>query len=223
MWCTQLAENTGRKKVAKNRHLCTIAQLCRAIPLQLRHVSTIGKKLFKQQYVLQMSPQYGELRSTSGWGRFVSLGGNWTTRGYANSRTGHLTDWSTRGLDNSRTSQLADWTSHGLDNSRSRRCRQKGKLHMQSRRWHPRVVQFATCPVRELSSPRVDQSARCPVRKSSSPRVGNPRVGVSAKGVLCMRWTQRSFQLVMAAYLIGGPLYFCPVISFYLSFFIFLA
>ena len=31
-------------KVAKNRHLGTIAQLCRAISLQLRHVSTIGKK-----------------------------------------------------------------------------------------------------------------------------------------------------------------------------------
>jgi len=29
----------------KNRHLGTIAQLCRAIYLQLRHVSTIGKKL----------------------------------------------------------------------------------------------------------------------------------------------------------------------------------
>jgi len=68
--------------------------------------------------------------------------------------------------------QLADWTSRGLDNSRSRRCRQKGKLSTQSRRWHPRVVQSATCPVRELSSPRVDQSARCPVRESSSPRVG---------------------------------------------------
>ena len=110
--------------------------------------------------------------------------GNWTTRGYANSRiansrTGHLADWSTRGLDNSRTSQLADWTSRGLNNSRSRRCCQKGKLSTQSRRWHPRVVQSATCPVRELSSPRVDQFARCPVRESSSPRVGNPRVGVS--------------------------------------------
>ena len=44
--------------------------------------------------------------------------GNWTTRRYANSRTGHLADWSTRGLDNSQTSQLADWTSHGLHNSR---------------------------------------------------------------------------------------------------------
>ena len=42
---TRLAENTGRKKVAKNRHLSTIAQLCRAISLQLRHVSTIGNKL----------------------------------------------------------------------------------------------------------------------------------------------------------------------------------
>jgi len=44
MRCTWLAANTGRKKGAKNRHLGTIAQLCRAISLQLRHVSTIGKK-----------------------------------------------------------------------------------------------------------------------------------------------------------------------------------
>ena len=28
----------------KNRHLGTIAQLCRAVSSQLRHVSTIGKK-----------------------------------------------------------------------------------------------------------------------------------------------------------------------------------
>jgi len=51
----------------------------------------------------------------------------------------------TRGLDISRTGQLAglvaDWASRGLDNSRSRRCRQKGKLSTQTRRWHPRVVQ----------------------------------------------------------------------------------
>ena len=43
--CTRLAENTGCKKVAQNRHLGTIAQLCRAISSQLRHVSTIGKNL----------------------------------------------------------------------------------------------------------------------------------------------------------------------------------
>ena len=44
MCSTRLAGNTGRKNDAKNRHLCTIAQLCRAISSQLRHVSTIGKK-----------------------------------------------------------------------------------------------------------------------------------------------------------------------------------
>ena len=42
---TRLAANTGRKKVAKNRHLGTIAQLCRAMCSQLRHISTIGKNL----------------------------------------------------------------------------------------------------------------------------------------------------------------------------------
>jgi len=72
--CTWLAENTGSKKVAKNHHLGTIAQLCRAISSQLRHTSTIGKKLFKQQYVLHMSPQCGELLPTSGWDRSGSLG-----------------------------------------------------------------------------------------------------------------------------------------------------
>jgi len=41
----RLAENTGRKKVDKNRYLGTIAQLCRAISSQLRHVWTIGKNL----------------------------------------------------------------------------------------------------------------------------------------------------------------------------------
>ena len=45
VWNVLLAANTGRKKVAKNRHLGTIAQLCRSISLQLRHVSTIGKNL----------------------------------------------------------------------------------------------------------------------------------------------------------------------------------
>jgi len=68
MCCTRLAENTGRKKVAKiticrdlrktaepiempfamdaesEHHVGTIAQLCWAISSQLKHVSTIGKK-----------------------------------------------------------------------------------------------------------------------------------------------------------------------------------
>jgi len=50
------------KKVAKNCYLATIAQLCQAISSQLRHVSTIGKKLVNQQYLLQLYPQYGELQ-----------------------------------------------------------------------------------------------------------------------------------------------------------------
>jgi len=54
--------------------LRTIAQVSRAISSQLRHLSTIGKKLAKQQYVLQMSPQYGELRPTCGWDWSGSLG-----------------------------------------------------------------------------------------------------------------------------------------------------
>jgi len=41
MCCTWLAANTRRK----NRHFGTIAQLYRAISSELRHVSTIGKKL----------------------------------------------------------------------------------------------------------------------------------------------------------------------------------
>jgi len=40
-----LAENTGRKKSQKIHHLGTIAQLCRAVSLQLTNVSTIGKNL----------------------------------------------------------------------------------------------------------------------------------------------------------------------------------
>ena len=50
---------------AKNRHLRTIAQLCRAIFSQLRYVSTIGKKLLNSN-IFHMSLQYGELQPTSG-------------------------------------------------------------------------------------------------------------------------------------------------------------
>jgi len=45
MCCTWLAENTGSKDYTRNLHLRTIAQLCQAISLQLRYVSTIGKNL----------------------------------------------------------------------------------------------------------------------------------------------------------------------------------
>jgi len=52
----------------------TIPQLCRAVSSQLRHVSTIGKKLVEQQCLPHMSAQYGELRPTNGWDPFTSLG-----------------------------------------------------------------------------------------------------------------------------------------------------
>ena len=60
--------NTGRK----NCHLGTIAQLCRAVSSQLRHVSTIGKKIFNSN-TSSTCPD-GEVRPTSGWDRFGSLG-----------------------------------------------------------------------------------------------------------------------------------------------------
>jgi len=50
MCCAPLAENTGCKNYANNRH-----------PRQLRYVSSIDnrKKLVKRQYLLHMSSQYG--------------------------------------------------------------------------------------------------------------------------------------------------------------------
>ena len=45
MCCMRLAGNAGPKKSPKIRHQGTIAQLCRAISSQLRHVSTIEKNL----------------------------------------------------------------------------------------------------------------------------------------------------------------------------------
>jgi len=62
------------KKNRQIRHLDTITQLCQTVSSQLRHVSTIGKKLVKQQYLLHMSSQYGELRPSNGWDRFGSWG-----------------------------------------------------------------------------------------------------------------------------------------------------
>jgi len=103
----------------------------------------------------------------SGWCYLVmyyvecrSGNGNWTTRGYANSRTansrtGQLVDWSTRGLDKSRTGQLA------VSQMPPKRKTKHAKSPMAS----------ATCPVRDLSSPRLVQSATCPVHELSSPRV----------------------------------------------------
>jgi len=64
--CMRLAENTGCKISPKICHLGTIAHFCWAVSSQLRHVLTIGKILVKQHYLLHTSPQYNELRPTSG-------------------------------------------------------------------------------------------------------------------------------------------------------------
>jgi len=62
-----------QKNTQKNRDLRTITPFCRASSSQLRHVSTIEKKLVKRQYILHMSSQYGKLRHTNSWDRLVSL------------------------------------------------------------------------------------------------------------------------------------------------------
>ena len=49
-------------------------KICRTVSSQLRNISTIGKKLVKQQYVLHTSPEYGELRPINSWDLLVSLG-----------------------------------------------------------------------------------------------------------------------------------------------------
>jgi len=66
MCCTRLAENTGRKKDAKNRRLGTIAQFLSGYIFTTKAHIDNWKKLVKQQYVLQMSPQYCELQHTYG-------------------------------------------------------------------------------------------------------------------------------------------------------------
>jgi len=73
MYGKWLAWNAGCKKSPKNRRLGTIAQRCRAISSKLRHASSIGKTLVKQQYLLHMSSQYSELRPILLEAQIVSL------------------------------------------------------------------------------------------------------------------------------------------------------
>jgi len=58
---TQLADNAGPKK-KPSRHHRTLSGYIFATKARIDN----GKKLVKQQYVLQMSPQYGEHRPTNG-------------------------------------------------------------------------------------------------------------------------------------------------------------
>jgi len=80
--CTRLAANAGPRKVAKNRHLGTIPQLCRAISSQLRHVSTIGKNLLSSNIsstcphnnMVNFGPLAAEIVSLV-WGTLVNFNG----------------------------------------------------------------------------------------------------------------------------------------------------
>ena len=59
--CTRLAENTGCKNDAKNRHLGTITTLLGYIYATKARIDS-RKKCVKQQYLLHMSSQYVKLR-----------------------------------------------------------------------------------------------------------------------------------------------------------------
>jgi len=73
MKCAALGslEIQDAKMMQKNCHLRTIAQVCRAESLQLRRVSTIGKKNLLGSNISSTCPHN---RLTSGWDRLGSLG-----------------------------------------------------------------------------------------------------------------------------------------------------
>jgi len=71
--CTRLAENTGRKKSPKIAIWTLLHNFVGYIFATKARIDS-REKLVKQQYVLHMSPQYGELRPTSGLDRLTSLG-----------------------------------------------------------------------------------------------------------------------------------------------------
>ena len=60
----------SRQKSPSGHHRTTLSGYIFATKAHINN----RKKLVKQQYVLHMSPQYGERRPTSGWDRLTSLG-----------------------------------------------------------------------------------------------------------------------------------------------------
>jgi len=75
MCCTRLAENTGRKHYAKIA-VCAPSHNFVGYIFATKGCIDNRKKPVKQQYILQRSPQYGELelRPISSWDRLTSLG-----------------------------------------------------------------------------------------------------------------------------------------------------
>jgi len=79
--CTQLTENTDRKKSPKIHHLHTIAHLCQTISSQLRHLSTTWKNLLNSnisptcpQNMVNFSPVMPEIGSLV-WGTPTNFNG----------------------------------------------------------------------------------------------------------------------------------------------------
>ena len=70
MCCKQLAENTWCKNSPSAHHRTTLSGYILATKADIDN----RKKIVKQQYLLQMFPQYGELRPTGIWDRSGSLG-----------------------------------------------------------------------------------------------------------------------------------------------------
>jgi len=73
MCCTWLAENAAKKISKKLPSAHHRTNLSGYIFVTKTHIDN-RKKLVKQQYLLQISPQYGEPRPTSGRDRSGSLG-----------------------------------------------------------------------------------------------------------------------------------------------------
>jgi len=69
----EIGGHTGRENGAKNRHLRTIALLCRAMSSPLRNLSTIWKDLLSSN-ICPSCPYNTVNFGHSGWDRFVSLG-----------------------------------------------------------------------------------------------------------------------------------------------------
>jgi len=68
--CMRLAENTGPKNSPSGHHRTTLSGYIFATNARIDN----PKKLVRQQYLLHMSSQYGELRPTNGWDRLPVWG-----------------------------------------------------------------------------------------------------------------------------------------------------
>ena len=70
----KILDAKNRQKLAISALSHNFVTLYQAVSSQVRHISIIGKKPVKQQYLLNMPSQYGELRPTKGCDLLASLG-----------------------------------------------------------------------------------------------------------------------------------------------------